>query len=821
MTRLAAGKDPGAGDGQAADRGAPRPVAVLAGRPQAPLIATSGVAPRVRWRQRATLLLYLAVSYTAVLAALLAQPLDAASVAARRVTLGDGRWAAIDERHEIWVEALPQRGEGMLAFSRRLTGADRHAREIGRYNGRDRLLAGVRTRVPLDLLTAELQARALVALFPKSRGEDGVWLHQAVGLGRAKLESLAHVARWLTGSSDQAAALGRLNALGGDELRAGQTLRVPAELLRPALRSRVPAPPRVATAAPTASAGGSTAAASSRPPTKLATAEPASPASTVSATASPAGAAPPAVSPAAGPTQAASGTGGSVQPPRAPIVHAAAPGSRPGGAENAAVAAAAPAAGPVTVESGARGTLTIHNTGGEAVRAASPAAVGVGAPIGSALATISAAPGSTSPVAATAGGPAAPVPSPAAVAPPPRAVSPTTLVPAASGGNYRLEYGRDAQGDYALYRLRGGEALYSSVVVRFTGRIHAEDVNALAVEVARRSGIVDVTDIPIGYAVKIPFDVLLPEFLPINHPRRLEYEASLAASDELASPVVASGLDGVTVVLDAGHGGRDIGASFGGVWESLYAYDVVLRIKQSLETYTAAKVYTTTVDDNGYTVIDRDVLPFSRSHRVLTTPPYVIEDSTTGVHLRWYLANSVLRRAVAERADPAKVIFLSIHADSLHPSIRGAMAYIPGAEGRGGSFGKSGNLFAARKEYKEQPTVRYSSRELLESEGRSRDLARHLIEGMRGQGLAIHPFKPIRESVIRNRREWVPAVLRYNAIPAKLLLEICNLANEEDRRLVQTRAFRQQVADSVVQGILAYYGYTTDLGGQTVAAARR
>ena len=44
----------------------------------------------------------------------------------------------------------------------------------------------------------------------------------------------------------------------------------------------------------------------------------------------------------------------------------------------------------------------------------------------------------------------------------------------------RSSTAEDAQGRYAIYRLQKGEALYSAVVVRFTGRVHAEDVNAKA-----------------------------------------------------------------------------------------------------------------------------------------------------------------------------------------------------------------------------------------------------------------------------------------------------------------------------------------------------
>ena len=44
------------------------------------------------------------------------------------------------------------------------------------------------------------------------------------------------------------------------------------------------------------------------------------------------------------------------------------------------------------------------------------------------------------------------------------------------------------------------------------------------------------------------------------------------------------------------------------------------------------------------------------------------------------------------------MVFLSIHADSLHPSLRGLMAYIPAADMRDGSYSKSGGVYASRKE---------------------------------------------------------------------------------------------------------------------------
>ena len=421
---------------------------------------------------------------------------------------------------------------------------------------------------------------------------------------------------------------------------------------------------------------------------------------------------------------------------------------------------------------------------------------------------------------------ALPPPSTGSQSTPPRATARAASDPTRSGAEasprYHLDYGKDRKGDYAVYRLGPGEALYSSVVVRFTGRLLADDVNALAKEVARRSGIEDVTDIPVGYQVKIPFDLLLPEHLPAGHPRRSEYEAAMAASARFGNQVQALGLAGVTVILDAGHGGADSGASFAGVWESLYVYDVMVRVRHLLENYTAANVVVTVQDGDRVLPEDRDVLSFSRDHRVLTTPPYAIETAAIGTNLRWYLANSIYRQQRKKKVDPKKVLFLSLHADSLHPSLRGAMVYIPDARLRAGTYGRSGPVYASRKEYKEAPKVSFSSRSRVESEGLSRDLADDLLRSFRRHRLAVHKDKPIREKIIRRRQQYVPAVLRYNAVPAKVLLELCNLSNDRDRRLLQTRAQRQKMAQAVVEGLLAYYGVQQrELQTSRVAEAAR
>ena len=150
----------------------------------------------------------------------------------------------------------------------------------------------------------------------------------------------------------------------------------------------------------------------------------------------------------------------------------------------------------------------------------------------------------------------------------------------------------------------------------------------------------DVRDMRVGQRIRVPFDLLLPEFLPADNPRRLEYDKDRTESDKYSNTVRASRLEGITVILDAGHGGQDPGTMLGSTWESIYVYDIMLRVKRLFETTTAATVIPTTRDGSSERIHDRDVLPRSRNHMVLTTPPYAISDARVAANLRWYLANS-------------------------------------------------------------------------------------------------------------------------------------------------------------------------------------
>ncbi len=398
-------------------------------------------------------------------------------------------------------------------------------------------------------------------------------------------------------------------------------------------------------------------------------------------------------------------------------------------------------------------------------------------------------------------------PTPAAVRPTPVPAPATRAVPPPEpAGAGALRYGRDARGEYAVYRLRRGEALYSAVVVRFTGQLHAAEVNATAMKIARRSGIEDVTSIPVGYPVKIPLDLLLPEFLPPGHPRRVSWEQERRELARFLEKVHAADLSGIHVILDSGHGNRDSGATVAGVWEATYAYDILCRIKRNLERHTKATVWTTIKDrSRGYTVVERDRLKQDRDQYLLTHPPFRLDDSKTGVHLRWYLANDIVLGREKRGVPRSRVVFVSIHADSLHPSVRGAMVYVPDRKLRPGSFTVNRRSLSRFEEYRRHPRVKMSRTFRARAEASSRRLATKIVAALRSEDLAVHPYEPVRGSILRGRRRWVPAVLRYNLAQNAILLEVCNLANDEDRRLLLDAEWRERFSRAVVQGLAATF----------------
>ena len=371
-----------------------------------------------------------------------------------------------------------------------------------------------------------------------------------------------------------------------------------------------------------------------------------------------------------------------------------------------------------------------------------------------------------------------------------------------------LTYGEDAQGKFAAYHLRKGEALYSSVVMRYTDRVDPKAVNDFAEQLARRSGIDDLRSIQPGQLIKIPVSALADPFQP-------EGTVGLAEEREVRAEVrrtvrVEAGpkLKGVRIVVDAGHGGVDIGAAANGAWESDFVYDIAMRVRRLLEQETDAQV-SSTIRYPGLGFRPRDSIRTpSHAAEILTTPPFANDGESptaVSVHLRWVLANELFSEFIAKRGDPKKTLFISFHADSLHPSSRGTMVYVPGAALVPAHFALNGARAGRVAEMKRFSRVAFTPRQKLQGEARSRQFSETLLKALGRGDIPVHLNRPIRNVVIRNGVKWVPAVIRYSTSATKVLVEVANLANDEDAANLRDPAFRERFAVSVVNAIRAYY----------------
>ncbi|MBN2054873.1 N-acetylmuramoyl-L-alanine amidase [bacterium] len=369
-----------------------------------------------------------------------------------------------------------------------------------------------------------------------------------------------------------------------------------------------------------------------------------------------------------------------------------------------------------------------------------------------------------------------------------------------------LTYHRDTLGPYARYRLKKGEAIYSAVILRFTDLLQYNDVMEAAEQVARRSGIKDVTDIPVGFDIKIPLELISVRNLPLSSPLRLEYERDLRESKMYRKERTARNLDNVVVLLDTGHGGIDPGAvGCCGISEHEYAYDIACRIKQVIETGTKGSVRMLVEDPEcGCSPRDAADLPRNCRELLMTTPPYDLGDATIGVNLRWALANRIFTDIRGQGVPEEQVVFISLHADSLHPTVRGAMFYYPGAAYRKESSVSPASSLKGFAECRDA-RYRYTRSSKLRAERLSLELSRKVMESLARNKIEIHEQQPIRGYISRSGRRFAPAVLKYCAVPTAVLIETVNLRNREDCSLMQQHQFRQNFARAVVDGLINYF----------------
>jgi len=377
-----------------------------------------------------------------------------------------------------------------------------------------------------------------------------------------------------------------------------------------------------------------------------------------------------------------------------------------------------------------------------------------------------------------------------------------------------LTYHRDAEGEYARYILGSGEALYTAVVVRFTDIRDNADILRACDVVQQRSGIANVHDMKPGQHIRIPLDMLSARYMPATSEERQAYEEVLIEAKRLKGKVTTTDLQGVVVVLDPGHGGNDHGSQSGGrhLSEDEINYDIVCRVKRLLETKTAAKVYVTMLDlSQGYKCADAKRFTEDKDEVILCSPQYPNGDATTSANLRWYLSNAIYLREKAAGLDPRKILFTSFHCDALYNrDLRGAMVYIPGARYRRDKEPRSAvrAAYLCYDEVRTRPYFTSTASERRRDEALSRNFAETLLDELGKKRIKRHSVgDPIR-NVIRQDGgiAYVPAVLRNNLIPTKVLVEAANLTNSTDCERVADPEWREMFAEAYVNALKTHFG---------------
>ncbi|MEC8283882.1 MAG: hypothetical protein VX024_05020, partial [SAR324 cluster bacterium] len=87
----------------------------------------------------------------------------------------------------------------------------------------------------------------------------------------------------------------------------------------------------------------------------------------------------------------------------------------------------------------------------------------------------------------------------------------------------------------------------------------------------------------------------------------------------------------------------------------------------------------------------------------------------------------------------------------------------------------------------------------------SSELGKTMIDSFRDAKWLTHRNNTVRGYIIRRGKKSLPAILRYSKIPTSILVEVANLNNAKDRKLVLDHRNRQKIADAMVNGLESHF----------------
>ena len=401
---------------------------------------------------------------------------------------------------------------------------------------------------------------------------------------------------------------------------------------------------------------------------------------------------------------------------------------------------------------------------------------------------------------------------------------------------------------YAHYQMKDGETLYSSVVIRFTGRLLNDEVNQVANKLLKLNNISDAKLIQSRQKIRIPLEWLSEEFIVFHTNDVSSTKTSVKKTKKKKTKKIKSSKVAVSkkklkqgksiqkavaqktkskrkknvhkihVILDSGHGGRDPGTSAGSrknkdlIYEDEVVYDISKRMS-NLFKKQGIIVHPTLADPNQKKPIRYLSSSHDRDEHLLVTPRYLARNARIGVNMRVYLVNHIFQQLRKKKVPSENILFISLHGDALHSSLSGAMVYFPDSRLRRGGFNLKNKIYLKRKEYISKLT--YKPRDNKYSEKLSKSFGKVIINQFRKLKLRTHRVSSaVRGYLYRKGKKTLPAVLRYSKVPTSVLVEIANLNNRLDRRDLLKSKTRQKIAKALTNSVTAHFDRSSGLVAQ-------